>query len=132
MTQRTLQLDNGFSSDSSCFIVSKTDSSLNIPRYIRNHPNVESDLVGIVKMEKDYNEMLVKAREYCAVHRETQATNKILLDKLRKDYKNLPEAGKRSQVGRPKKRKANEMNGSSGMYPALVLRSLTVLIISSV
>ncbi|TVY88490.1 Nuclear GTPase SLIP-GC [Lachnellula willkommii] len=111
-TQRTLRLDDRFSSESLCFIVSKTDSSLNIPRYIRTHPNMEAALSDDFEKEKQYNAVLNQAKEYCAERKQAQAISRALLDKLGKEYENMPQVVK-LKVGRPKKRKRDDKDESS-------------------
>ena len=118
VTQRTLQLDNHFSSESLCFIVSKTDSSLNISRYIRTHPNVEEALSEEFEKEKTYNLRLDKAQEFCTERKNIQASNRLLYDELSKEYKKLPEVGKKLKVGRPKKRKRDDVEESPGIFSA--------------
>ncbi|TVY41981.1 Nuclear GTPase SLIP-GC [Lachnellula occidentalis] len=112
-TQRTLRLDDRFSSESLCFIVSKTDSSLNIPRYIRTHPNVEVALSDEFEMEARFNGLLNEAKEYCAERKEAQTITQALLNQLSMEYMNMPQAAK-LKVGRPKKRKRDDKDESSG------------------
>jgi len=117
VTQRTLQLDNHFSSESLCFVVSKTDSSLSISRYIKTHPNVEEALSDEFAKEERYNLMLDQVNEYCAGRRGTQYKSKVLYDKLNKEFKQLPQKGKNLKASRPKKRKLDELDELSGMSP---------------
>lgn len=129
VTQRTLQLDNHFSSESLCFIVSKTDSSLNISRYIKTHPNVEGALSYQVEMEKTYNLKLDKVNCLCAEHKQTQVSSRLLYSELSKEYTKIqPEGDKKLSVGRPKKRKRDDADDTTGMFPrfgTLQLRSNT-------
>ncbi|TVY80439.1 Nuclear GTPase SLIP-GC [Lachnellula suecica] len=108
VTQRTLQLDNHFSSDKLCFIVSKTDSSLNVPRYIKTHPNVEQLLASNFENEARFNERLARAKDYCTERREIQAKNKAILDEVSKELKGYSGIPKNLKVGRPKKRKIDD------------------------
>jgi len=116
VTQRTLQLDNHFSTEHLCFIVSKTDSSLNVQRYIRTHPKVEELLGPEFQKEQLNQDRLNKVNDYCARRREIQATNKELVASLNKELKQLPTAAvKNVKVGRPKKRKRGT-DGPSGLF----------------
>jgi uncharacterized protein (DUF1697 family) len=111
-----LQLDNHFSTEHLCFIVSKTDSSLNVNRYIKTHPNVEESLESEFQKEQYKLDQLVKVRDYCAERKEIQARNKELWVKLSKDLKQLPTAAiQKAKVGRPKKRKRGS-DVPSGMF----------------
>ncbi|TVY48098.1 Nuclear GTPase SLIP-GC [Lachnellula cervina] len=106
--QRTLKLDNRFSTDSLCFIVSKTDASLSTQRYISTHSNVEESLSDAMEREEKYNAMLNRAKEYCAEKRRTQASNKAALDKFLEEYKCMPGIAQKSGVARPRKRKRGD------------------------
>jgi hypothetical protein len=48
INKRFLQLENQFSSEHLCFVVTKTDSSLVLERYLRKHQNVVKDLREIL------------------------------------------------------------------------------------
>ena len=65
-TQMTLQLDNHFSSEHLCFIVSKIDSSLSVDRYIRTHQNV-ADLLGpVFEKEQEFRSKIEQCNGYYA------------------------------------------------------------------
>ncbi|TGO76446.1 hypothetical protein BELL_0155g00120 [Botrytis elliptica] len=51
ITKRYLQLEDQFSSDHLCFIVTKIDSSLSVSRYIRTHPEVSKQLTDVYEKE---------------------------------------------------------------------------------
>ena len=64
ITQRTLQLDNRFSSQHLCFIVSKIDTSMTPERYVRTHPNVDLALGPIYEHQRELNENKAKGLQY--------------------------------------------------------------------
>ncbi|EMR90498.1 putative tat pathway signal sequence protein [Botrytis cinerea BcDW1] len=51
ITKRYLQLEDQFSSDHLCFIVTKIDSSMSVARYIRTHPEVSKRLTDVYEKE---------------------------------------------------------------------------------
>ncbi|EKD14365.1 uncharacterized protein L3040_008278 [Drepanopeziza brunnea f. sp. 'multigermtubi'] len=107
VAQRSLQLDGKFSADSLCFIVSKTDSSLSMARYIKNHKNVEAMLKVEFEEQASLNNKLDRLRIHCAEKKKSQGA----YEKLAKDLKKQMEVivFKKSGSGdSPKKRKRED------------------------
>jgi len=110
VAQRTLQLDNRFSADHLCFIVSKTDSSLTMSRYIRTHPELEEILAGEFAKEKELKDKLDQANDILEAKQQSQQANKKLAAELQSQMKKLnvqfkKGAGAGSGRARGKKRK---------------------------
>ncbi|KAI9046963.1 hypothetical protein LZ554_009038 [Drepanopeziza brunnea f. sp. 'monogermtubi'] len=106
VAQRSLQLDGKFSADSLCFIVSKTDSSLSMARYIKNHKNVEAMLKVEFEEQASLNNKLDRLRIHCAEKKKSQGA----YEKLAKDLKKQIEAiaNKPGSGDSPKKRKRED------------------------
>lgn len=79
VTQLRLQLDNQFNSDHLAFIVTKTDSSLSLDRYIKHHKNVHDSLSSVFEKEEELKTQLLE------------------IEKKRDDKKKL-EAGIRAEI----------------------------------
>jgi hypothetical protein len=110
--QRTLQLDNHFSSEHLCFIVSKTDSSLTVDRYIKTHPNVAADLAPVLEKERELISMLDQAQKYCSEQKEAEAKHQQVFAELKNEVTKLQASGKKSKKPQQKRKRDSE-NGSS-------------------
>ncbi|KAH9214053.1 hypothetical protein DL95DRAFT_504805 [Leptodontidium sp. 2 PMI_412] len=111
VAQRTLQLDNRFSADHLCFIVSKIDSSLNVARYIRNHPEVQDALFSEFEKEVRLKSKLDQANDIIDQKEQSQAANKKLVAELQSQLRKLGAQPKKSTGagrGRGKKRKRDD------------------------
>jgi len=92
IAQRTMKLDNKFSSNHLCFIVTKTDSSLNMQRYIKTHPNVEEDLEEEFEKEKNCQDLLIQAQDFCTDRKQNQEDNEKRLVVVKSEMKKLAAA----------------------------------------
>ncbi|CAG8948939.1 hypothetical protein HYFRA_00002066 [Hymenoscyphus fraxineus] len=109
VTQRTLQLDNKLSTESVCFIVTKTDSSLKVDRYIRDHPKVQEMLTDEFEKEHRISEDIESINVWCDERKKRQAEDSFLMSQLKKESKQLAKIHKKpKKAGQSKKRKAGD------------------------
>jgi hypothetical protein len=97
--------------------VSKTDSSLNVDRYIKTHPNVESTLAPEFENEKQWTSLLNEVGQLRLQTEENQKNSQQLARELTREY-NKHAAAKRAKEGETssqKKRKRNEDGHPAGM-----------------
>lgn len=113
ISQRNLQLDNKFSAEHLCFIVSKTDVSLNMARYINTHKNVQAALAGEFEKEAIIRAALQRSldnyNETIAAEAEKKESSKLVKKEI-KELKQLPSVEKYivDSLTSGKKRKRNE------------------------
>lgn len=104
-TQRTLQLDGRFAGDTLCFVVSKTDSSISVPRYIKTHANVEEYLIPESLLQERLKEVQNKLNEdYQELEVKMKAKNRDLKE-LKRELKQLQNIIKKSRPQKARKRK---------------------------
>ena len=114
LRQQTMQLDNRFSSDQLCFVVSKIDSSLKVQRYLESHPNVEAELALVFKNEARLKGMLSQGQKFCEREMGSKAEHEKALEILTKELRKLTPSSKKTTGGRSKgqKRKRVEQEGA--------------------
>ncbi|RDL41492.1 uncharacterized protein BP5553_01471 [Venustampulla echinocandica] len=105
ITQRSLQLDGRFSSDTLCFVVSKTDSSISVPRYISTHLNVEELLAPEFALQGKLKETMNKLKENDRVLKVKKRAGETVLKELKKELKQLQKLIKKSHPQKARKRK---------------------------
>jgi len=116
VTQQTLQLDNHFSSEHLCFIVSKTDSSLSMERYIKTHEDLTDALAPLHEKERKHISLMEQAKIYYAELIDTQATNQKILAETNRRVKEIVETSKEKKTAgsaqQKRKRDIGEVSAS--------------------
>ena len=115
VTQRTMVLDNRFTSDQLCFVVSKTDTSITPDRYIDTHPNVKQLLEPTSANLEAHNAKLCRAEKYLQEKEDDRARNQKALDRIELELKKTKAAIKKVA---PKNKRAKLKSGDdvSGMF----------------
>ncbi|EPE29393.1 P-loop containing nucleoside triphosphate hydrolase [Glarea lozoyensis ATCC 20868] len=106
--QLSLQLDNRFSTENLCFIVTKTDASINVKRYLQQNPDVEAAIAGELQLHKDYSENLNTWKIYFGEAQATSRSETELGKSLRKEHKQASRALGALRGKSSKKRKRND------------------------
>ncbi|ESZ96348.1 hypothetical protein SBOR_3280 [Sclerotinia borealis F-4128] len=89
ITKRYLQLEDHFSSDHLCFIVTKTDSSIHVSRYIRTHPEVDKGLTEIYLKEAKIQDDLACMQKSNLNREQRLLKDKQTLLELKEEMKQL-------------------------------------------
>jgi hypothetical protein len=101
-----------------CFIVSKIDSSLNVARYIKTHPNLAAALAPEFESERNLNELYKQAIQKRIDAEQKQLLDQQLLEALARECRNQVTAVKKANsdvASSQKKRKRNEDGHPAGM-----------------
>jgi hypothetical protein len=118
-----MQLDNRFSSDQLCFVVSKIDSSLKVQRYIESHPNVEAELTPEFENEARWKGMLSQGQKFCEQKMDSKAEHEKAFEILTKELKKLTASFKKTTGGRSKGQKRKRVE-QEGAYSAISMSLL--------
>jgi hypothetical protein len=118
--QLSLQLDNRFSTENLCFIVTKTDASINVKRYLQQNPDVEAAIATELQLHKEYSEYLNTWKTRFEKAQASNSSETKLGKSLRKEHKQATRALVALRGKPPKKRKRNDdSEASSEIYFSL-------------
>ncbi|PQE05083.1 tat pathway signal sequence protein [Rutstroemia sp. NJR-2017a BVV2] len=99
VTKRFLQLENHFSSEHLCFVITKTDSSLVHERYLRKHQIIEKDLRQVLaERERIAGQNIVMQKKFDSV-KQKMAEGEKMLKQAEKERTEIQRALKKRKRG---------------------------------
>lgn len=130
VAQRTLQLDNRFSADHLCFVVSKTDSSLLVERYIRTHPGLEGTLADETAKGAEHQGKIATLEQFCMEKKVALDTNRKKATGLNRELKNFDSSIKKigaSPRGRPKRKRNDDKAAGESILVKVIVCSVPLI-----
>jgi hypothetical protein len=105
---RNLQLDNKFSTKSLCFIITKTDTSINVNRHLKTYPDVATSLQAEDAHYAKHLKYMSDWKAHLNVNLKNNQAEKQQVKKLKKEQQQLEKSLEKTRAVQQSKNKGTQ------------------------